>query len=75
MSPANFVDWEAQSGVFEHMGAWPVADYVAAFNIIGRDGNAERVRGVYVSSGFFRALAVQPVLGRAFFPEEDRLRD
>jgi hypothetical protein len=21
VSPANFVDWEAQSGVFEHMGA------------------------------------------------------
>jgi predicted permease len=58
------------------MGAWPgLADYVPAFNIIGRDGNAERVRGVYVSSGFFRALAVQPVLGRTFLPEEDRLRD
>jgi predicted permease len=76
VTPANFVDWEAQSGVFDHMGAWPgLADYVPAFNIIGRDGNAERVRGVYVSSGFFRALAVQPVLGRTFLPEEDRLRD
>src|SRR5262249_22807844 len=51
------------------------ADYVAAFNIIGRDGSAERVRGVYVSSGFFRTLAAQPVLGRTFFREEDRLRD
>jgi putative ABC transport system permease protein len=61
VSPANFVDWEAQNGVFDHMGAWPgMADYVAAFNVIGRDGSAERVRGVYVSSGFFRALSVQP---------------
>ncbi|MBI2687347.1 MAG: ABC transporter permease [Acidobacteria bacterium] len=76
VSPANLVDWEAQNGVFEHLGAWPgMADYVAAFNIIGRDGSAARVRGVYVSSGFFRALATQPVLGRTFFPEEDRLRE
>src|SRR5262245_33236879 len=39
VSPANFVDSEAQSGDFEHMGAWPgMADYVAVFNIIGADG-------------------------------------
>ena len=75
VSPANFVDWEAQNDVFEQMGAWPGAsDSVVAFNLVRKDGS-ERVRGVYCSSGLFRTLGVQPVLGRTFFPDEDRRRD
>ena len=75
VSPANFVDWDAQNTIFEEVGAWPSSsDIVTAFNIRWRD-SSERVRGTYVSSGFFRALGVQPLLGRAFLPEEDRLRD
>ncbi len=75
VSPANFVDWEAQNGVFEPLGAWPgLSDSVVAFNVVGKDG-AERVRGMYCSSGFFRTLGVQPLLGRTLFPEEDRRRD
>ncbi len=75
VSPANFVDWDAQNTVFEHLGAWPTSsDTVAAFNLRWED-SSERVRGMYVSSGFFRALGVQAVLGRTFSPEEDRLRD
>ena len=75
VSPANFVDWDAQNTIFEAVGAWPSSsDIVTAFNIRWRD-SSERVRGTHVSSGFFRALGVQPLLGRAFLPEEDRLRD
>ena len=75
VSPADFVDWEAQNEIFEHLGAWPESSYgVVAFNIVGNH-QAEQVRGVYVSSGFFRALGVPPVLGRTFLPEEDRQRD
>ncbi len=75
VSPADFVDWEAQNEIFEHLGVWPESNYgVVAFNIVGND-QAERVRGVYASSGFFRALGVPPLLGRTFLQEEDRQRD
>jgi len=75
VSPANFVDWDAQNTIFEELGAWPTSsDILTAFNIRWKD-SSERVRGTYVSSGFFRALGVQARLGRTFLPEEDRLRD
>ena len=74
-TPAGFVDWSEQSGVFEALGAWPSgADIPSAFNVTG-SGAAERVRGIYVSSGFFRALGVQPALGRTFLAAEDRALD
>jgi putative ABC transport system permease protein len=75
VTPANFVDWDAQNAIFEALGAWPSSSgSVSDFNVsLGQ--SSERVRGSYVSSGFFRALGVQPLLGRTFVPEEDRLRD
>src|SRR5207247_10268711 len=65
----------AQNSKFEEARASTSStDIVTAFNIRWRD-SSERVRGTYVSSGFFRTLGVQPLFGRAFLPEEDRLRD
>lgn len=74
VSPANFVDWDAENSVFEALGAWPnTSDTVTRFNV--RRGNSiEPVPGAYVSSGLFRVLGVQPLLGRTFLPEEDRAR-
>ncbi|HTI51802.1 MAG TPA: ABC transporter permease [Planctomycetaceae bacterium] len=75
VSPANFVDWDTQNTSFEALGAWPTSSgSVTDFNV-SRAESPERVRGTYVSSGFFRALGVQPLLGRTFLPDEDRLRD
>ena len=74
-SAANFVDWVARNSVFEELGTWPSSSGIpTAFNVI-HNGAATRVRGSYVSSGFFRTLSVQPVLGRTFLPEEDRVLD
>ena len=74
-SPANFVDWAAQNAVFEELGAWPSSAGIPGdFNVI-LNGAATRVRGSYVSSGFFRTLGAQPILGRTFLPEEDRALD
>src|SRR5215471_3010605 len=74
-SPANFVDWVAQSSAFKELGAWPSAAGIPGdFNVI-LNGAATRVRGSYVSSGFFRTLGAQPILGRTFLPEEDRALD
>src|SRR5271170_5429142 len=47
-SPANYLDWQAQSHVFAYMAAsrgWPV-------NLTGGD-RAERVRGTMTSPDFF----------------------
>jgi putative ABC transport system permease protein len=41
------------------------------FNLSGR-GDPEQVRSARVSWNFFQVLGIQPMLGRAFVPEEDR---
>jgi putative ABC transport system permease protein len=74
VTPANFVDWEAQTDSFEALGvlpnwtgeAWP-------FNVVTSSG-MERVRGIYASSGFFKVLGVAPMLGRVLERDEDRTR-
>ncbi len=67
-SVPNFLDCEAQAGVFEHMGAltWK------PFNLAEPGQPAERINGLQVSSGFFPALGIQPALGRLFSADEDR---
>src|SRR2546423_1540750 len=71
VSPANFVDWEAQSDVFAGMGVTPEwTGQSPTFNVAGRDG-VQRVEGIYASSGFFRALGVRPFLGRSLDRDDD----
>ena len=63
VTPANFVDWRAQSRSFEEMGVLPNwSGPVWHFNIAG-DAGTERVAGIYASSGFFRVLGVPPLFG------------
>jgi putative ABC transport system permease protein len=68
ISPANFLDWQKQSTSFERMAA--VWDLRA--NLTGGAAEPEEIKGQFVSHEFFSALGVQPVLGRAFTPEEDK---
>ena len=70
VTPANFVDWAAQSDAFESIGVLPGVDTLL-FKIVRPEGT-ERLRGVYASSGFFDALGMTAELGRLFGPEEDR---
>jgi putative ABC transport system permease protein len=65
VSPANFLDWQSQSESFEHM----VALLGWGASLTGRD-EPERIRGFRVSPGFFAALGVSPLHGRAFSSEE-----
>ena len=67
ISGPDFVDRSKSSRVFEQVGA--VTD--ASLNLTG-SGDPERIRGVRASAGLFQVLGVQPALGRAFRPEEDR---
>ncbi|MGH9837168.1 MAG: reverse transcriptase domain-containing protein [Blastocatellia bacterium] len=68
VAPANFLDWREQSHAFEQVAA--KLDW-SGYDLAG-GGDPEQVIGVPVSASIFPLLKVQPVLGRAFLPEEDR---
>jgi predicted permease len=67
VSPLTYHFWSKNATVFEAFAAISSG----AFNIKTESG-AERVDGLQVTSGFFRAIGVQPFLGRGFIEEEDR---
>src|SRR6478672_3168181 len=68
ISPANFLDWQKQSTSFGSMAAvWDLRS-----NLTGGSGEPEEIKVQLVSVGFFSSLGVQPVIGRAFLPEEDK---
>src|SRR5215213_9366582 len=64
-APANFIDWKKQNTVFED-----VAAFGASSLTLTGDGEPEQLVGARVSSGYFAVVGVDPVLGRAFLPEE-----
>src|SRR6266566_5496827 len=66
VSPANYLDWQAQNHSFEQIAAYGFD----SFNVGGE--RPEAIRGSSVAPGFFSILRVQPVLGRTFSPDEDR---
>jgi putative ABC transport system permease protein len=64
-SPANFFDWKKQNTVFED-----VAAFGASTLTLTGDGEPEQLVGCRVSSGYFAVVGIDPVIGRAFLPEE-----
>jgi putative ABC transport system permease protein len=69
IGPANFVAWKERNRSFEYLGMVGPA----RLNVI-LDGQPYEVPGLAASSEAFKALGVQPLLGRTFSAEED-LRD
>jgi putative ABC transport system permease protein len=68
ISYPDFLDWSAQTDLF----AATCAFYTGNSNL-GADGaEPERVPRAGVTTGFFAVLGVQPALGRAFVPEDDK---
>jgi len=63
-----YEDWLEQSPVFEDVGIHLETVFIAE----GSE-QAERIRGTRATFGVFRALGVEPLLGRTFLPEEDRI--
>jgi putative ABC transport system permease protein len=67
---ANFIDMKERNHVFE-----PLALYVAAsnttFNLTGIAG-PERVQGTRATGDFFRAMGVQPLMGRTVMTEDEQ---
>ncbi|MEY2576462.1 MAG: hypothetical protein QOF80_1949, partial [Verrucomicrobiota bacterium] len=68
ISYLDFTDWSQQTDLFASTAAY----WTGTANF-GADGaEPERVPRAGVTTGFFSVLGVQPVLGRAFVPEDDK---
>jgi hypothetical protein len=67
VSYPNFFDWRSRGHVFDHISSYRTADLTVAGG-----PHALHLDGAVVSADFFATLGVQPVLGRAFRPEEER---
>lgn len=63
---ANFADFRERSRAFERLSAY----YSLNLTLTG-DREAQLLRGTVVTADLLPLLGVQPVLGRAFLPEED----
>ena len=67
VSYQDFRDWRERNRAFSSIAAYDVR---AGFNLTTPAG-PERVRGLRVSSRFFRTLGVAPMLGRAFRDDDE----
>jgi len=64
---ANFSDWKRQSQSFDALAAYMNWNY----NLTG-DGEPQRLRAIVATGDLFRALGVEPALGRTFAPDDDQ---
>ena len=63
----NFRDWREQSCMFERLVAanrWGC--------IVQYADRSEKSNAMFISEGFFSTLGVEPIMGRAFLPEEEK---
>jgi predicted permease len=68
ISYPNFLDWQRRNTSFSATAAYRQED-----DSLTGNGETERVRVGMISHGFFKILGIQPVAGRLFTAEEDRL--
>jgi putative ABC transport system permease protein len=65
----NFLDWKAESTVFESLSV----GRRESFNLSGVEGRGpERVSGFVVTAPFFKVVGLNPQIGRTFTEEEDK---
>ncbi|HVG29693.1 MAG TPA: ABC transporter permease [Pyrinomonadaceae bacterium] len=67
ITPANFLDWRAQSASYEHLAAI----FTRTANLAAGD-SSERIDLAVTSADFFEVFGVRPALGRFFLPEEEK---
>ena len=73
VTPANFVDWRAQTTLVR--GArrrCPTGRARRGRSTSPGPAAVERVQGIYASSGFFEVMGVAPMLGRVLDADDDR---
>ena len=66
LTPANFLDEREAAQAFDTFAIYRRGDAE-----ISMGGSPERVSGMLVSSGFFRVVGIEPMLGRGFTREEE----
>jgi len=64
-APAQWMDWQSQAKSFE-----AIAAYGWTFNFLVRSDGSESIEGMWVAPNYFRALGLQPLLGRTFLDSE-----
>jgi len=67
VSPADYLDWKAQSLSYEEIAAWKTSDV----NLTG-NGEPEKLIAGAVSANFFDTVGVMPKTGRPFRLEEEQ---
>ena len=70
ISPPDFLDYRDRNRVFSSMGAMVIG--TDSVSLSGPAG-PERIGAGRVSAGLLATLGVEPVLGRGFRPEEERI--
>jgi putative ABC transport system permease protein len=63
----DYTDWNSQNSAFANMAA-----FTRTSINLGSNGEPQRLIGGRVTANLFSVLQLQPVVGRAFTPEEDR---
>ncbi len=67
----DYLDWRDGQTVFGEMAAY----YSMSVNLSGDDVRAESYSGARISASTFNLLGRQPLIGRAFTPEQDLMPD
>jgi predicted permease len=68
ISYLDFTDWSQQTDLFASTAAY----WTGTADLSGDGAKPEAVPRAGVTTGFFSVLGVQPVLGRAILPEDDK---
>jgi putative ABC transport system permease protein len=68
ISYLDFTDWSQQTDLFASTAVY----WTGNADLSGDGAEPEAVPRAGVTTGFFSVLGVQPVLGRAFVPEDDK---
>jgi putative ABC transport system permease protein len=68
ISYLDFTDWSQQTDLFASTAAY----WTGNADLSGDGAEPEAVPRAGVTTGFFSVLGVQPVLGRAFIPEDEK---
>jgi putative ABC transport system permease protein len=67
VSPANFLDWQAQNHVLEAMATFQGSSFT-----FGSSGNPQPIAGAEVGPEFFSVLRTRPLLGRIFTKDDGK---
>lgn len=62
---AHWLNWQAQAKSFDSIGA-----YGWSFTFMVRNDGSQSMEGMWVTPDYFRALGIQPILGRTFLVSE-----